>query len=118
MNTEKIKEVFADQAFVKSLLSLENADELQSALEEKGLVFSENEAHAIYDLITKVKNGEFSKEQLELWQQQAQNGELPDELLEHVSGGGFFTFLCCFIGSGFLLSMGVGIYGIIDTAIS
>ena len=80
MNTEKIKEVFADEAFVKGLFELESAAEVQAALQEKGVELTEEEILGIRDLLTKVENGEISAEQLE-------NGELSDELLEQVSGG-------------------------------
>ena len=80
MNTEKMKAVFADEAFVKSLFELETAAEVQAALQEKGVELSEEEILGIRDLLIKLAEGEISAEQME-------NGELPEELLEQVSGG-------------------------------
>ena len=87
MNTEKMKEVFADEAFVTSLFELETAAEAQAALKEKGVELTEEEILGIRDLLSKVENGEISAEQVKLWAKQAENGELPDEALEQVSGG-------------------------------
>ena len=83
MNTEKIKEVFSDEAFVKSLFELESTAEVQAALKEKGVEMTEEEILGIRDLLIKVESGKISAEQLE-------NGELSDELLEQVAGGGFW----------------------------
>ena len=80
MNIEKIKEVFADEAFVKSLFELESVGEVQAALKEKGVELTEEEILGIRELVAKVNSGEISAEQLE-------KGELPEELLEKVSGG-------------------------------
>ena len=80
MNTEKMKAVFADEAFVKSLFELDSAAEVQAALQEKGVELTEEEILGIRDLLVKLAEGEISAEQME-------NGELPEELLEQVSGG-------------------------------
>lgn len=40
MNMEKMKEIFADEAFVKGLFELETAAEVQAALKEKGVEIS------------------------------------------------------------------------------
>ena len=87
MNAEKLKEVFADEAFVKGLFELESAAEVQAALKEKGVEMTEEEILGIRDLLVKVANGEIAAEQLEQWAKHAESGELPDELLEQVSGG-------------------------------
>ena len=70
MNTEKMKAVFADEAFVKSLFELDTVAEVQAALQEKGVELTEEEILGIRDLLGKVENGELS-----------------EELLEQVSGG-------------------------------
>ena len=80
MNTEKLKEVFSDEAFVKGLFELESAAQVQAALKEKGVEMSEDEILAVRELLIKVEKGEVSAEQLE-------SGELPEELLEQVAGG-------------------------------
>ena len=87
MNIEKMKEVFADEAFVKGLFELETAAEVQAALKEKGVELSEDEILGIRELFLKVEGGEISAEQLEKWVEQAESGELSEELLEQVSGG-------------------------------
>ena len=87
MNLEKIKEIFADEAFFKGLFELETAAEVQTALKEKGIELTEEEIFAIREMFLKVADGKISAEQLEQWAVQAESGELPDELLEQVSGG-------------------------------
>ena len=87
MNIEKMKEVFLDEAFVKSLFELENVAEVQAALREKGVELSEDEILGIRELFLKVEEGGISAEQLESWAAQAEDGELPEEMLELVSGG-------------------------------
>ena len=87
MNIEKIKEIFADEAFVKGLFELETAAEVQAALKEKGVEISEEEILGIHDLLGKVESGEISVEQMEQWAAQVESGELSDEMLEQVAGG-------------------------------
>ena len=87
MNLEKIKEIFADEAFVKGLFELETAAEVQAALKEKGVEISEEEILGIRDLLGKVESGEISVEQMEQWAAQVESGELSDEMLEQVAGG-------------------------------
>ena len=102
MNVEKLKEVLADEGFVKSLFALENAAEVQAALKEKGVEMTEEEVTALCGFFAKVKSGEISREQLEQWAAQAESGELSEEMLEKVAGGivdliGFgaiMVFLC------------------------
>lgn len=87
MGNYKMKEIFADEAFVKSLMELESAAEVQEALKEKGIELTEDDIMALRDIILKVEEGEISREQLESWAAQAEDGELPEEMLELVSGG-------------------------------
>lgn len=87
MENYKMKESFADEAFVKSLMELESAAEVQEALKEKGIELTEDDIMALRDIILKVEEGELSREQLESWAAQAEDGELPEEMLELVSGG-------------------------------
>ena len=87
MNIEKMKEVLSDEAFVKSLFELETVAEVQAALQEKGIELTEEEILGVRDLLIKVEEGGISAEQLESWAAQAEDGELPEEMLELVSGG-------------------------------
>ena len=87
MNMEKIKEVFSDEAFVKNLFELESAGEVQAALKEKGIEFSEEEIISIRDFLLKVEESDITKEQLEKWTVQLEDGELSEEELEIVAGG-------------------------------
>ena len=69
MNEEKIKEVFSDKDFVGSLLELETAEEVQSAISKKGIDLS-------------ISDIEVLRAQL------ANSGEeLSEEDLENVAGG-------------------------------
>ena len=73
MNEERIKEVFADEAFVKELLSKETPEEVQAMLEDKDIDVSVAE-------IVKLR---------ELLEKKAENpdAELSEEDLEDVAGG-------------------------------
>ena len=110
MNIGKMKEVFADEAFVKGLFELETAAEVQAALKEKGLEMTEEEILGVRDLLIKVGNGEISAEKLELWTKQVENGELSDEMLEQVAGGAIVTVITTtMIGLGTVLKwFGIG----------
>ena len=87
MNMDKLKEVFADEAFVEGLLQLESAAEVQEALKEKDIEMTEDDIISLRDTMVKVESGEVSEEQLESWAAQAEEGEIPEEMLELVSGG-------------------------------
>ena len=87
MNMEKMKKVFSDEAFVKALFEMETVTEMQQALSSKGIQMSDEEVAGIRDFFDKVKRGEISREQLEKWSVQAENGELSEEMLEQVAGG-------------------------------
>lgn len=87
MNMDNLKEVFADEAFVEGLLQLESAAEVQEALKEKDIEMTEDDIISLRDIMVKVESGEVSEEQLESWAAQAEEGEIPEEILELVSGG-------------------------------
>ena len=93
MNMEKMKEIFSNEEFVKSLFAMETVAEVQAALKEKGLELTEEELMGIRAFFVKVEQGEISSEQLEHWVVQAESGELSEELLEQVSGGVLATIL-------------------------
>ena len=65
MNEEKIKEVFSDEKFVKSLMELETPEEVQKALAEKDIDLSIDEIKAAAKLLEKRANGELADEDLE-----------------------------------------------------
>ena len=87
MNIKEIKEVFSDEAFVKGLFELETAAEVQAALKEKGAELTEEEILAICEFFAKVKSGEIAPGKLS---KQSENGELSEETLEQIAGGGFW----------------------------
>ena len=87
MNMEKMKAVFADEAFIKQLFELETAAEVQAALKEKGVELTEQEILSVREALVKMDNAEISAEQLEQWSKQADRGEFPEEMLEYVAGG-------------------------------
>ena len=109
MNMEKMKEVFSDEAFVKSLFELDSAAEVQAALKEKGIEMTEDEILGIRDLLAKMESGEISAEQAEQWSKQAESGELPDEVLEQVAGGEIIIMAAVTITIGTILKwIGIG----------
>ena len=102
MNMEKMKEIFADEAFVKSLFELESAGEVQAALKEKGIEFSEEEIISIRDFLLKVEKGDITKEQLEKSTVQLEDGELSEEELENVAGGIVLETVGFVVGCGII----------------
>ena len=94
MNMEKMKEVFSDEAFVKSLFELDSAAEVQAALKEKGAELTEEEILAICEFFAKVKSGEIAPGKLS---KQSENGELSEETLEQIAGGGFWSSVWDFL---------------------
>ena len=75
MDDKRVKEVFADEVFVKKLLALETPEEAQAALAEKGIEFSREEILGFRDMLMKAL--EKTKE----------GGELSLDDLEEVAGG-------------------------------
>ena len=79
MDKEKLTEIFSDKEFVKSFFEPKNEEEVQKVLKEKGINLSLQEIQKIREILIQKKNGELS-----------------DEELEAVSGGGFGdSFLKC-----------------------
>jgi len=102
MNKEKIKEVFSDEAFVKSLLELDTPEEVQAALAEKDIDLTVEQIMQMRELLVKVQSGEISPEQLEAVQKHSEDGELDEESLEQVAGG-------LFIADDVAVLIGIGI---------
>lgn len=79
MDKEKLTEIFSNKEFVKSFFEPKNEEEVQKVLKEKGIDLSLQEIQKIREILIQKKNGELS-----------------DEELEAVSGGGFGdSFLKC-----------------------
>ena len=92
---KELAEIFSDKELVAKLAGEEFNAEAQAALKEKGIELSEEEIASIQEILMKVKTGKITKEQLEKWTAQLENGELPEETLELVSGGiGWFAVVC------------------------
>ena len=81
MNEERIKEIFNDEEFVKELLSLDAAEEIQALLKTKGIELD-------LDQIEKAKA--FIAKKLALVEA---GDELSDDDLDEVSGGFAITTL-------------------------
>ena len=94
MNEERIKEIFADEEFVKELFSKETPEEAQALLAEKGIDMSIDELVKLKDLVAAKL-------------QAAENGEsteLTEEDLADVAGG--VAVLFAIMG---LVVVGVGV---------
>lgn len=91
MNEQLIKDIFSDEDFVKSLLEYESAEEVQSALKDKGLELSVDEILALQKNLAAQAND-----------------ELPEDELENVTGGFVISSTVIAIGSvcGALISGG------------
>lgn len=88
MDTQKLNEVLADEAFVKELLLMQKPEQVQEALEDRGVELSLDEIEKMGAFIRKVQTGEISKEQV----QRMADGELSEDELEQVSGGSGAVF--------------------------
>lgn len=69
MKEEKLKELFSDEAFVNSIMDMENAEDVQKALADKGLELSLDEINAIQRALS------------------GEEGELDEDQLAEVAGG-------------------------------
>ena len=88
---ERIKELFADEAFVKQLLEQEEAEQVQELLRDKEVELSVEEINQLKDMVAKMASGEINPD------------ELSEDDLESVAGGiamcpalailGFFAFM-------------------------
>ena len=85
MDTQKLNEVLADEAFVKELLLMQKPEQVQEALEDRGVELSLDEIEKMGAFIRKVQTGEISKEQV----QKMADGELSEDEMEQVSGGSY-----------------------------
>lgn len=101
MDQEKLKELFSDEEFVKELLAMEEPEQVQNALEDKGISVTTDEIQKVGELLRKVNSGEISQETLEA----AASGELSEEELEEVAGGSII------VGLVFLGFLGLSIGG-------
>lgn len=92
MNEAKIKEVFSDEAFVKSLVQMDTAEDVQKAVSEKGIDLSIEEINIIQ---SSLESGE----------------ELNEDQLENVAGGIAITAICALIGAitGAVIGVGNGV---------
>ena len=85
---QKFQEVLSDEAFAKELLQMEDAGDVQKALEEKGIELSQDEIRRIKERAIKIQSGEDSKEQPE----PMADGELSEDELMDVAGGDGWTY--------------------------
>ena len=99
---EKIQEALSDETFAKELFNMEKPEDVQIALEKKGIELTLDEIRQIGEYMLKVQNGEISQEQV----QRMADRELSEDELEEVAGG-FGLFGClivaciaCFAGGG------------------
>ena len=63
MDEKKLQEVFSDEAFVQSLFEMDTAQEVQAALNEKGVAFTLEEIEAYKQQLV-AKSGEMNAEDL------------------------------------------------------
>ncbi len=77
MNEEQLKELFSDEAFVASILEMENAEDVQKALADKGLELSLEEIATIKSTLSN------------------EEAELSEDELENVAGGAIITSIIC-----------------------
>ncbi|MDR1622336.1 MAG: Nif11-like leader peptide family RiPP precursor [Synergistaceae bacterium] len=65
MDEKRVKELFSDEAFVKSLFALETPEEVQAAVKAKGVDLTLDEIHAIKEGLAKSGGEELSEADLE-----------------------------------------------------
>lgn len=89
MDINKLKDVLSDKTFVEQLLSMEDEEQVQVALKEKGIDITLQQIDEIKDYIDRYQNNQLSEQEKNLLEaaQKNINGQLSDEELESVSGG-------------------------------
>lgn len=103
MNQERLKEVLSDETFVKELMEMKTAEQVQDALDDKGISVTTDEIRQMGEFLRKVKSGEISQETINAMA----NGELSEEELEEVAGGVFWWVPVLVVS----VLMGAAIYG-------
>lgn len=94
MNINKLKEVLNDQEFVEKLFGLENVNDIQNTLSEKGIDLSIEEIEATKDMLIRYQNNELTEQEKKIIENaQTENDELNEDQLEAVTGGSFFIFM-------------------------
>lgn len=77
----KLQELLADEAFAKELLSMEKYEDVQDALEERGVELSLDEIRRLAENVQKAQSGEMD------------DGELSEDELGEVAGGSTIGWL-------------------------
>lgn len=108
MNMEKIKAVFTDEVFIRALFEMETMDQVQTALQEKDVLLTEEEILAVREFYVKVERGEISDEQMKQLAEQADRGEISEEMLEQVTGGSITAFMIASIISSYIAYVAIG----------
>lgn len=109
MELSKVKEVFSDQEFVKSLFELDNPEDVQKALSEKDIDLSLDEINQTKELLDRYENNELTDEEKKAFEY-ANNAdeELDEDELENVTGGSVII-LVTLVAAG-IVAAGVYIY--------
>ena len=90
MNELKIKEIFSDQTFVESLMEMENAEDVQAAIADKGIELTLNDIEALRTQLSNTSE------------------ELSEDDLENVAGGFAISATVIAIGSCCAATFSVG----------
>lgn len=95
MNTlskEKIEEIFSDKEFVNNLIQIEDPQQVQEVLKEKGLDLTIEEIQYVGDLVSRAINNELTDQEKKMFETYEKGDtELSDDELESVSGGIIIT---------------------------
>lgn len=91
----KIKEIFSDTDYVKSLVALDDAKQVQESLANKGLDLTLEQINEVKDILIRYQNNESTDLEKEYIAKAGQisNGELSEDDLENVTGGVFGTII-------------------------
>ena len=101
MDQARLKEVLSDEEFVKELLTMKTAEQVQDALEDKGISVTTDEIRQVGDFLKRVESGEISQDTVRA----IASGELSEAELEEVAGGSvaavilFVGLVATFLGS-------------------
>lgn len=88
MDLNKLKEVFSDKEFVTQLFELDNAQDVQKALGDKGIDLSVDEINESIDFFNRYQEGQLTQQEQHLIETFTNNdAELDDDQLETVTGG-------------------------------
>lgn len=99
VDNKKLEEVLNDENFIKSIIHLNDNDEIDQAFKQKGIDLSKAEIDQFKDTLTRATEGKLADEELKFIDaySNVDTDELNDDQLENVTGGLGIWGIACLI---------------------